>query len=36
VADYYSRFDKVVKVPGEGSIDEIFSNLCSEIEARLS
>ena len=36
VAEYYSRFDKVVKVPGEGSIDEIFSNLCSEIEARLS
>ncbi len=36
VADYYSRFDKVVKVPGEGSIDEIFSNLCSEIENRLS
>lgn len=36
VADYYSRFDKVVKVPGEGGIDEIFSNLCSEIENRLS
>jgi adenylate kinase len=36
VADYYSRFDKVVKVPGEGSIDEIFGSLCSEIEARLS
>lgn len=36
VADYYSRFDKVVKVPGEGSIEEIFSSLCSEIEARLS
>ncbi|HAK13072.1 MAG: adenylate kinase [Chitinophagales bacterium] len=36
VADYYSRFDKVVKVPGEGSIDEIFNSLCSEIEARLS
>ncbi|MEY2639383.1 MAG: hypothetical protein RIR90_865 [Bacteroidota bacterium] len=36
VADYYNRFDKVVKVPGEGSIDEIFNSLCSEIEARLS
>lgn len=36
VASYYEDFDKVVKIKGEGTIEEIFSNLCSEIEARLS
>ncbi len=36
VADYYKKFDKVVMVPGEGSVDEIFSSLCSEIDKRLS
>jgi adenylate kinase len=31
VSDHYSRFDKVVKVKGEGTVDEIFDSLCSEI-----
>lgn len=34
VADYYRQFDKVVKVKGEGSIDEIFQSLCNEIDLR--
>ncbi len=34
VADYYRRFDKVVSIPGEGSVDEIFSSLCAEIDKR--
>ena len=34
VADYYSKFDKVVFVPGEGTVDEIFENLCAEIDKR--
>jgi adenylate kinase len=36
VADYYKKFDKVVYVKGEGSVDEIFEALCSEIDKRLS
>lgn len=36
VADYYSRFDKVVNVKGEGSVEEIFAALCSEINKRMS
>lgn len=36
VSDYYARFDKVVKVKGEGTVDEIFASLCSEIEKRMS
>lgn len=32
VADYYTKFDKVVMVKGEGTIDEIFSGLCDEID----
>ncbi|MES2371989.1 MAG: adenylate kinase [Bacteroidota bacterium] len=36
VSDYYSRFDKVVKVKGEGTVDEIFASLCSEIQKRMS
>lgn len=35
VADYYSKFDKVIKIPGEGSIDEIFGKIESEIDSRL-
>ena len=35
VADYYKQFDKVVMVKGEGSIDEIFNSLCSEIDNRI-
>lgn len=34
VADYYKQFDKVVSVPGEGSVDEIFESLCAEIDKR--
>lgn len=36
VADYYKKFDKVVAVKGEGSVEEIFGNLCSEIDKRMS
>jgi len=36
VANYYEQFDKVVKIAGEGTVEEIFSNLCSEIEKRMS
>jgi adenylate kinase len=35
VADYYSQFDKVIIVKGEGSIDEVFNALCKEIDARI-
>ena len=35
VADYYKKFDKVVTVRGEGSINEIFDGLCKEIDAVL-
>ena len=34
VADYYRQFDKVVMVKGEGTIDEIFDRLCTEIDKR--
>jgi adenylate kinase len=34
VADYYRQFDKVVMVKGEGTVDEIFSRLCTEIDKR--
>lgn len=34
VADYYRQFDKVVMVKGEGSIDDIFNGLCTEIDNR--
>jgi adenylate kinase len=36
VSDHYSRFGKVVNVKGEGSVDEIFGSLCSEIDKRMS
>ena len=36
VAEYYDQFKKVVRVAGEGSVDEIFASLCSEIDKRLS
>lgn len=35
VAEYYRGFNKVVMVPGEGSIDDIFERLCKEIDNRL-
>lgn len=34
VADYYRRFNKVVHIKGEGSVDEIFELLCMEIDKR--
>lgn len=34
VADYYKRFNKVVHIKGEGSVDEIFGLLCKEIDKR--
>lgn len=34
VADHYALADKVVKVKGEGSVDEIFSALSGEIAKR--
>jgi adenylate kinase len=36
VANYYAGFDKVVKIKGEGTVQEIFSSLRSEIDKRLS
>ena len=35
VAEYYRGFNKVVMVPGEGSINDIFERLCKEIDSRL-
>jgi adenylate kinase len=34
VADYYKKFDKVVMIKGEGTVDEIFTDLCTEIDKR--
>ena len=34
VADYYKRFNKVVHIKGEGSVHEIFEQLCKEIDKR--
>lgn len=34
VADYYSRFNKVNKIKGEGTVDEIFDALCKQIELK--
>ena len=34
VADHYSAFDKVVFIKGEGTVDEIFTRLCEQIDAR--
>lgn len=36
VADYYQQFNKVVHLKGEGTVEEIFAGLCSEIEKRMS
>ena len=35
VADHYKKFDKVVMIPGEGSIEDIFKRICTEIDSRL-
>jgi adenylate kinase len=34
VADHYKKLDKVVYIPGEGTVDEIFGALSREIERR--
>jgi adenylate kinase len=36
VANYYNKFDKVVHIKGEGTVEDIFSSLSSEIDKRLS
>ena len=35
VAEYYKKYDKVVLVKGEGSVEEIFGGLCKEIDERI-
>ena len=35
VAEHYIKYDKVVMIPGEGSIDDIFKRICTEIDSRL-
>ncbi|HZK65049.1 MAG TPA: adenylate kinase [Puia sp.] len=35
VADHYKKFNKVVFIPGEGSVGEIFAKLSKEIEERV-
>jgi adenylate kinase len=35
VADYYKQFNKVVMIKGEGSVEEIFTSLCKEIDDRI-
>lgn len=32
VADYYKQFDKVVLIKGEGSVEEIFDQICLQID----
>ena len=36
VADHYHIFEKVVAIPGEGSVNEIFESLSAEIDNRMS
>ena len=36
VADYYQKFDKVVSIKGEGTVEEIFERLSNEIDAALA
>lgn len=35
VFDYYAKFDKSIRIDGIGSIDEIFTALCLEIDRHL-
>ena len=35
VADYYQKFNKVINIPGEGTVNEIFASLCAEIDKRI-
>ncbi len=36
VADHYKKTDKVIMVKGEGSVNDIFSALCKEIDSRIN
>jgi adenylate kinase len=36
VANYYRQFNKVVTIKGEGTVNDIFSALASEIDSRLA
>jgi adenylate kinase len=36
VADYYKKFDKVVRIQGVGTVEEIFTALAFEIDKRVS
>jgi adenylate kinase len=36
VAEHYKKYEKVMYIKGEGSVDEIFDELCQEIDHRLS
>jgi adenylate kinase len=36
VADYYKKFNKVVAIKGEGTVEYIFTALCNEINKRMS
>ncbi len=35
VADYYKQFNKVATIKGEGSVEEIFTALCNEIDKKI-
>ncbi len=35
VAHHYDQFNKVVLIKGEGSVDEIFNALCTEVDKRM-
>lgn len=35
VADYYKRYNKVIAVPGEGTVDEIFNSLSEAIDNKM-
>lgn len=35
VADYYKGFAKAVYLKGEGTVDEIFERICSDIDSRI-
>ena len=35
VAAYYHNHAKTVRVPGEGSVEEIFERICKEIDSRI-
>ena len=34
VGEYYDRFGKLVKIKGEGGVEDIFGLLCNEVDAR--